>query len=240
MLTDRAPFDYRYLSRRLLTDLVQHDEAARSGWTRSLDINLHMFGLHLRRQAPDLANLHDLAMRSSGLVLQNTGSIDEPGAYMHGQMDLYHGVFAPHMGWCGGEVACYRGESTSSDGDVFVALFGSTSNVVGRRGDDEHPCSIYPSDIAGLYALLDAVREADDPPIDPDFRWEDQRLTDGDRAERAVMFARDGATGAAGSLEFLARTFIKVDNYSFGGDVYHRVVVGAPLWIATPRRNLSR
>ena len=78
MLTDRAPFEYLYLSRRLLTDLFQHEQAARSKWRGSVDINLHFLGLHLQRQAPDFDNLRDLAMRSEALISDQTGSVSHP------------------------------------------------------------------------------------------------------------------------------------------------------------------
>lgn len=236
MLTDRAPFEYRYLSRRLLTDLVQHDEAARSRWSGSFDLPLRMLSLHLHRKAPEFTNLHDLAMRSPDLVSDNTGTLSEPGLYVRGQAELHHGVFSPHMGWLGGHIACYRGEAATPDGSVFIALFGSASNIVGwRRRDEDDVGSYYPSDVTGLYALLDAAREPDDPEIDFDFRWDDHAMSDEDRARRAVMFAREGATSPAQALEFLARVFLVVDDDSFASEEYRRVIVGAPLWVATPR-----
>lgn len=234
MLTDRAPFEYRYLSRRLLTDLVQHEEAARSRWSGSFDISLRVFGLHLQRKTPDFTNLHDLAMRSSELVSDNAGTLTDPGPYVQGHLDLHHGVFSPLMGWLGGRIACYHGEMTTSDGGVLLALFGSASNVVGRRGGDDELGSYCPSDVAGLYAILDAAREADDPEIDLDYRWDDHAMSAKERARMAVMFAQEGATGPSASLEFLAKVFLVVDAYRSGDETYRRVVVGAPLWIATP------
>jgi hypothetical protein len=235
MLTDRAPFEYVYLSSRLLTDLVQHDEATRSRRAWTFDVNLRFLGLHRQRRVPDLANLRDLAARSLEIVEDNTGNIDVPGYFVHDQMELRQGVFSPHMGWPDGHIACYYGVS-STDGATFVALFGSATNVVGRRrANADNQGSFYPSDAAGLYALLDVIRERDDPEIDLDYRLDDHAMSDESRAERAVMFAKRGASGAARPLEFLARVYLDVQNYSFGEDVYRRVVVGAPLWIATPR-----
>jgi hypothetical protein len=235
MLTDSAPFDYVYLSPRLLTDLVHQDEAARGRWSRSFDIDLRLFGLHLQRRAPDFTNPRDLAARSTGLVSDYTGSIEVPGIYVHGRVNLRHGVFSPHMGWSGGQVACYCGVSATSEGSVFVALFGSASNVVGRRRADHDRDSFYPSDAAGLYALLDAVRELDDPEIDLDYRIDDHAMSAQTRAERAVMFARGGASVELGELEFLARVYLDVEDYAYADDAYRRVIMGAPLWVATPR-----
>ena len=36
-------------------------------------------------------------------------------------------------------------------------------NVIGWRSTDELESEFYPSDAAGLYSLLDAARERDDP-----------------------------------------------------------------------------
>jgi hypothetical protein len=155
VLTDRAPFEYRYLSKRLLIGLMQHEEAALPRRKLSLDLNLRGIGLRGQRKPPNFKNFRDLAMRSTELVRDNTGTLDVPSYYIHDQLDLCHGVFSPQMGWHG-HVACYQGEAIDSDGArVFLALFGSASNVEGRRQRDEDTSEYYPSDMTGLYAFLD-------------------------------------------------------------------------------------
>jgi len=82
MLTDRAPFDYRYLSRRLLIDLVQHDESSRNNrrtWRSAFGFSLLGFNVQIQRQQPNLDNLHELAERSLMLVRDNCGAVGRPG-----------------------------------------------------------------------------------------------------------------------------------------------------------------
>jgi hypothetical protein len=234
VLTDLAPFDYLYLSRRLLTDLFQHEEAARSKWRGTFDLNVPFLGLHLQRRGPDPNNLRDLAMRSEAIVADQTGDVSHPGYFIVGEFDAHHGVFEPHMGWRGGEVACYRVETTTAtDERVMVALFGSASNVIGRRRADEQS-EFYPSDATGLYSLLDAARERDDPEVDLDYRWDDATMSNEARADTAIMFSREGATRRLGTVRFLARVFQVIDSSEFRDESVDRVIIGAPLWVATP------
>ncbi len=116
---------------------------------------------------------------------------------------------------------------------MFLALFGSASNVIGRRDRELGGTGYYPSDIDGLYALLDAAREPDDPEIDFDYRWEDARLSPEALAEDAVKYARGGARRDVGPHRFLARVFRRVEDYQ-GPGFCGQVLIGAPLWIATP------
>jgi hypothetical protein len=123
MQTDRSPVSYLYLSRRLLTGVVQQDEAslARSNWSVNVS-PVPAVGVSRERKPPDYDNLYDLAARSTEATSDHTGSIDSPwGIYLHGEMDMHFGVFPPHQGW-DGNVACYRGESETADGQpVYVA-----------------------------------------------------------------------------------------------------------------------
>jgi hypothetical protein len=235
MLTDRAPFDYRYLSGRLLVDLFQHDEAARPPWKITGGVNLWLTNLQATRADRDHANLHALAMRSEQLVSDQTGSVEYTGAglYVRDRLDLRHHIFEPHMGWRGGSVASYSGEVITADGDhVFVALFGSASNVVGYR--DPGGTGFYPSDMAGLYTMLDLAREPSDPEIDFEYRWEDGHLSEDALAHNAIKFSLGGQPRRIGEHEFLARIFIDVEHHRYGDEFEGRVVMGAPLWVATP------
>lgn len=238
MMTDRSPVHYGYLSRRLLTSVVQQDEAARprSKWSQTFN-PLAMVGLSRERKTPDYANLYDLAMRSTDAVKDLSGSIDSPWAYyIRGQLNVRHGVFSPHMGW-DGHVACYRGRTTTTEGGpVYVALFGSASNIVGRRHDAGDSSDYYPSDITGLYLFLDSIREHGDPEVDVIRRTDDYSLSSEARIETALKHAEGGARTDLGPMDFLAVVFICEDEHKsrevgFEG----RVIIGAPLWIATPQ-----
>lgn len=107
VLTDRAPFEYRYLSSRLLSELFQHDDAARSpgGISRAASAP----GLRIAGDAGrnSTANMQALAARAQQLVSDHTGNLSDTGLglYIRDQLALRQGVFAPHMGWAGGQVA---------------------------------------------------------------------------------------------------------------------------------------
>jgi hypothetical protein len=236
MLSDRAPFEYLYMSRRLLTDLVQHDEAARPRVKRELSFNFKWISYQGQRRPPDLGNPHDLASRSLDLVSDHAGGLDDQWSpYVHAEIQLSSGVFTPLIGWNGGTVACFRGEVTTTDGlSVFVALFGSASNLVGYRSGDDAISGFTPSDMTGLYALLDAVREPDDPEISLQCRLDDQALAREHVAQVAIEFARSGARQGSQTLTFLARRLLPVDGYRGREDKFDRVLIGAPLWVATP------
>jgi hypothetical protein len=241
VLTDRSPFEYRYLSSRLLAELFQHDDAARNRWRVSGGLSAWIANLQVTRTDLDHANMHALAARAEQLVSDHTGDLASTGKglYVKDELELRHGVFEPHMGWTGGKVACYAGESITSDGErVFVALFGSASNVVGYRNDAGGQ-GYFPSDITGLYSMLDLAREPSDPEIDFEYRWDDGRLSDDVRAHTAIKFAHGGAKRPIGSHGFLARVFVEIDNYRYDDEFAGRVIVGTPLWVATPRPTLD-
>lgn len=242
MLTDRAPFEYRYLSGRLLAELFQHDDAARRRWRVSGGFSAWIANLQVSRLDLDHTNMHALAAQSEQLVSDHTGNLANTGVglYVRDRLTLRYGVFEPHMGWRGGRVACYAGEGLTADSErVFLALFGSSSNVVGYR-DDEPRHGEIPSDITGLYTMLDLAREPNDPEIDFEYRWDDGRLSDEVRAHTAIKFAHMGARTAIGVHDFLARVFVEVENYRYDDNFTGRVIVGTPLWIATPKPSAER
>jgi hypothetical protein len=239
VLTDRAPFEFVYLSRRLLMGLIQQDEAARPRSRRTFGVNPPWLGFSTQRRAPDYSNLRDLAMRSVDAVSDHTGGLDNTWSpYVHGIADFRWGVFSPHMGWTGGEVACFHGSAIAPDGiPVRLAFFGSASNLVGRVPGSEVDHGFYPSDMLGLYALLDSVREPNDPEIDLTHRVDDLSLGRDRLIEQALEFADGGAHFGPRTLEFLVLRQLSADGDDLDPPVSNatRVLVGAPLWVATPK-----
>ena len=223
------------MSRRLLGDLFQHDEATRRRWKIQGEINVALGSLQASRADLDRDNVHALAARAEQLVSDHTSNLANTAAaatYVKDQLDLRFGIFEPHLGWDGGKVACYSGEITNIDNErVFVALFGSASNVVGYRAKDG--AGYYPSDMAGLYTMLDLVREPDDPEMEYEYRWEDGHYDAQYRADAAVRLAGVDACTRIGVHDFLARIFISTPRD--GSSSIERIIVGTPLWVATPR-----
>jgi hypothetical protein len=232
--TDRAPIDYLYLSGRLLRDLNEQDEAFRRPRRRK-SFALSLFGATANIEAPAPAQdgLRAIARRSAGLVSDQTGTIEQPSYYVRDELEISHGVFAPHMGWPGGAVAAYRGTVATEHGLTTIALFGSASNVVGHRASNDGE-GYYPSDIMGLYTLLDAVREPHDPEINVNFRTDDVAMAPAARAVTAVHLAEGGASKPLGRLDVLFRVLIDEDDVELRTGTTSRVLLGTPLWIATP------
>ena len=183
----------------------------------------------------DPDNLHALARRSSQLVADNTGDLERPGQWFQARMPLRFGDFDTHQGWSGGAVAIFSGTSISTENgqETRLVLIGSASNLVGYRST-EKVSGFYPSAIWGLYTLLDAIREQQDPEIMLDYRIDDCEISSTARAVAAVDLAGGGANRDLGTVDFLARTMLEVDEAPLSGGATTRVLIGAPLWVATP------
>lgn len=235
MGTDRNPIDYHYLSRRLLTELRDYEEAVRAPRSWRFRLGLPSAGVETGSSERDPDNLHALARRSSQLVSDNTGDLERPGRWFQAQLPLRYGVFDTHLGWSGGEVAIFSGTATSAEDEqeTRLVLIGSASNLVGYRPKQEGS-GFHPSAISGLYALLDAIREQNDPEVMLDYRIDDLELPPTARAAAAVQLAAGGARTALGTMTFLARTMLELDQVPLAGRAHARVLIGAPLWVATP------
>jgi len=229
--SDRNPVEYVYLSRRLLTEVRQSDEAVRPPRRRRFRLGPSWASREIESADRDPDNLQALARRSSELVADNTGDLERPGRYFRAQLPLRLGVFETLLGWRGGAVATFLGETTSAENgqQIRVVLIGSASNAVGHRPDPTGS-GFYPSAICGLYALLDAVREEGDPEVELDYRIDDLEMDTVARAETAVRLAGDAGRYDLGIVDFLAQGMIDVD---VAADV--RVLIGSPLWVATPQ-----
>jgi hypothetical protein len=232
--TDRGPIDYLYLSGRLLRDLNEQDEAFRR-LRRRKSFGFGLFGItaNIDSQVPAQNGLRAIARRSADLVSDQTGTIEQPGYYVRAELEISHGVFTPHMGWQGGAVAVYRTTVPNAPEPMEVALVGSASNVVGYRQSSGAE-GYYPSDMMGLYALLDAIREPQDPEIDVNFRTDDVAMAPAVRAVAAVHLATGAASEPLGRLDVLFRVLIDEDNVRLRTGQASHVLIGTPLWIATP------
>lgn len=128
------PPAYRYISARLLGDLVLSDQARRSRFRVTPGASVGGVGFQVSRNAVDVQNNFALARRADRLIKDHTYDVAavSAGDYLREALDLHYGVLKPLMGWPGGEVACYWAETSTPAGvRTFVALFGSAANVVG-------------------------------------------------------------------------------------------------------------
>jgi hypothetical protein len=237
--TDNWPVDFRYISKRLTREIVDQHEAARPGGIVSAAITLRGVSLGLRGRDPDYANRFDLARRASIAISDNTGTLENGGEYVRAELDVVPVYFKVHFGWRRGrnqEIAAFFAESTSgSGGRTFVGLFGSISNFTGRKPEEEQP-GWWPSDVTGLYHILDAALEQSDQRPSADYLDDDLASDHASSISMAMIIFRHMAKRfPAERLEFLAKSFVHSHDVTALGAIYETVVIGAPIWVATPK-----
>lgn len=194
MPTDNWPVDFRYVSKRLVTEIVQQHEAAQSKRRFTLALTLRLFSLSFSKLDPDYNNTFDLCRRAAEAVKGNAGTLQYPGLYIRDTLELSTGYMTVLLGWKDQSHVEIAAMSTVCRipelGSVFVALFGSASNYTGRRVK-KHAAREIPSDVDGLYGLLQATREANDPVIADAYLDRDDGHSDDSRIDLAIRLMRD-------------------------------------------------
>jgi hypothetical protein len=175
--TNNWPTNFRYISRRLAKEIVQQHEAARSRTSRSFTIGAKYIGLAFTRLDPDYLNLFD---RATDAVTDLTGTVAHPGEYVRAELDITPGLLTVLLGWeraANVDIAAMMTKhEDESAGRVLIALFGSASNYTSRRPRDDG-LSDTPSDVAGLYEILDRTSERRDPALHREWVEYEPRLT---------------------------------------------------------------
>lgn len=240
MGTDAWPSSFRYISKRLVREIVQQDEAVkRRGPRISTGLQVGPFSVGVGRRDPDFTNDFDLVRRATSAVSANTGNLGQPGPYVLCNLDLTMTHFPIFMGWRRGtsnEIAAFFADIRDSvAGRTFVALFGSVSNFLGYAPTESHK-GWSPSALEGLYPILDSVLEPGDPQVSAAFVKDDLAYTN----DRTILLrARILAEHIAPrfSAERLS-VLVRVHRHIHGADVaiagFESALVGAPIWIATP------
>jgi hypothetical protein len=232
---DRWPVDFRYISRRLVRQLVDQDEATRSRWRFSgIPTPWGPIGLHKNRLDRD--NDFALCREATEAVRELTGTIAQGwGPYIQSELDLTMGTLSVLSGWkktLRVEIAAMKAEVIDPEaGRVFVALFGSASNYIGRKPLGDTLAEI-PSDIDGLYGILDRTREPGDPEINHDYLDRDLGHSPSSRAEAAEELLNGSRFSGFRTDHFdvLIRSFCVDETI----DPYDRVILGTPISVATP------
>lgn len=234
MVVDRWPVDFRYISSRLVYQIVQQDQARRPAWRLRTVSLLHGI-LGFQRDAPDRDNEFALCRQATEAVRDWTGTISEyRSRYIREQFDLTMGFMTVLMGWetvSNVEIAVMKAEVNDPDaGKVLVALFGSASNYRGRKPVTDGLAEI-PSDVDGLYGILERTRESVDPQIGYDELDRDIGHSPDSRADTAVRLLGERFKGfKQRRLDVLMQTFCFVEDI----EPYDLVILGAPIWVATP------
>lgn len=241
MGTDNWPVDFRYVSKRLVNEIVQQSEATRRRWRLTLSLNLKVVSIGLAKGDIDYRNKYLLCRTATDVVRDLTGTLTYPGEYVRAEFGIRMGYLTVYRGWQQRThvriAAMLSVVSVGDVGSVLVALFGSESNYTWMRPADNDRSEI-PSDVDGLYGLLNAARELSDPQIEEHFLEGDPGHNDYSRADLVVRLLHDRYEGfGVRRLDVLAKVFHCVDDYSYGGSHYDRVLIGSPVWAATPVPN---
>jgi hypothetical protein len=263
--TDNWQVQFRYISRRLVIEKVQQHEANAGELGLKISADVGPLTLDTEQAAPDYSNPFELAKRATAAVQGLTGSIDGPKTYLRTTLTFLPKTCHIGLGWDdeqrqGWPIAgFFADEDVPGIGRVFVALFGSVQNSHGWR---EHgaPVGHYtPSDAAGLYVILDAVLEDEDPGISMDPVSQYHERVQSSPTERLaaarLMRVASGRAFLEEPLETLAQVFVCEPSVNIrrphadpvltpqeylsrdpvmGGDPYDLAIIGAPLWVATP------
>jgi hypothetical protein len=197
--------------------------------------------VHLQPERIDRRNEFALCREATEAVRDNTSTITQGwGDYIRAELDLTMGLMTVLMGWADTthvEIAAMQAEVNDPEaGRVLVALFGSASNYRGRKPTSDGLAEI-PSDVDGLYGILDRTREAGDPPIRNDYLDRDIGHSPSSRADTAVRLLGKRFTGfREGRFDLLMQSFC-IDHST---EPFDLVVLGAPVWVATPSRGPMR
>jgi len=227
--------DFRYISSRLVRQIVQQDEATRSRWRFPVAIPTPWGPLGFQKDRIDRHNEYALCREATEAVRDNTSTITQSwGDYIRAELDLTMGFMTVLMGWADTshvEIAAMKAEVNHPEaGKVLVALFGSASNYRGRKPISDGLAEI-PSDVDGLYGILERTREPKDPKIRYDYLDHDIGHSPNSRADTAIRLLGERFTGfREGRFDLLIQSFC-IDEDT---DAYDLVILGAPVWVATP------
>jgi hypothetical protein len=233
MGTDRSPVDYRYISRRLVSQIVQQDQATRSRWKLTATISTPVVSLGIHKDPIDFSNELALCGEATEAIRDNTGTIAQPGDYIKAELDLTMGFVTVFMGWVDithVPIAAMKAQVDDPEsGKVLVALFGSASNYTAMKPTEDGSGG-YPSDVDGLYSILDRTQEPGDPEILSERLDRDVGHDRSSRVDTAIRVLEGFKGLGEGRFEVLMRYFCGEEV----GKPYGRVILGAPVWVRTP------
>lgn len=237
MGTDRWADDFRYISNRLVRQIVQQNEAPRSRWRLALALR----GVGLQRDRIDQSNEFALCREATKAVRDSTSTITQGwGEYIQAELDLTMGLVTVLRGWedtTHVEIAAMKAEENDHEaGRVLVALFGSASNYRGMKPTDDGLAEI-PSDVDGLYGILNRTRERGDPEILNQELDRDVGHSPSSRADTAVRLLGNRFTGfREDRVKLLMQRFCTDETT----EPYDLVILGAPVWVAVPPQSPMR
>jgi hypothetical protein len=237
MGTDNWLVDFKYISTRLVTDIVQQHEAATPRHDRSTSLGIRGSSVSFQKRHPDYDNRFDLALRATEAVANLTGSLEADGPYVRATLNMHRYITIVHQGWkdsANVEIAILASDEKKRRRRTFVALVGSVGNYIGHA-PSEPLSGWHPSDADGLYEILASSLEPTDELVDPKWLAEDARNDPLSRLDTALAITENIETDLGSEpLEFLARADYQLHNLSYRGERFAHVLLGAAVWACTP------
>jgi hypothetical protein len=197
-----------YISRRLTREIVE--ERTASALSVRLDpekladllscaVGIGPLPLSIASAGDTVYALADAATR---LLAGETRAMEEPlgdavPTYITARLTLEHRV---QQAWGGivnrdginsedNRIAGFRADGQLGVGRVIVALFGSVTNLIGYVGETPTPAGWRnPSDANGLFEILDAAFEREDPHVEPHYLKRELRFEPLSRMLDALNF----------------------------------------------------
>lgn len=233
--------EFVYWSRRLVRDIVHQHESTRTRRRIAFSLALPLaLSVNVSREALDHGNDFALVHAATDYVKEVTGPVADLWQwqdYITGDFDLELGVVEVHGGWeasINEDIAVMRSVVPApGGGNTLVALFGSVTNYRKLSGGEGRLAEI-PSDVDGLYGILDRTLEPSDPNISAFFLDREVGHSAESRAEAAEGLL-DGARFKAfrtDTFEVLIKVFARVEHNK---SKYESVVLGTPIWVAERR-----
>ena len=244
LLTDRWPQQLHYISRRLVREVVQQDEASRRRTPVNFGVAIGPLSAGFGAKEVDYDNSYDLARRATAALAANTGSLSNLGPYIRATADVRSCWMYVFGGWASSydqAIATFFVRARTRRGRrVFIALVGSISNYIGHV-EEPRTAGWHPSDAMGLYSILQTVLENTDDGVAPEWLSDDSRYVTAQRFDTAGTLEREFRQRfTPRRQEFLAVVHDAVENVKIGGRRYHLGLLGAPLWVASPTGTATR
>jgi hypothetical protein len=250
------PYEFTYISRRLVREIVEN-HAARSagkpvftgGQVTAKTPGPVSAEFSTSWEPSELSSGQDYAFAATKIVEQRTGTLFERNEYLRIVQDFYIGTVHVVAGWKTGghDVSAIFSMQVVDGKRVFIALFGSESNLsLHARENSESERS--PSYSEGLYRIFESVAEKSDPSLSDYWLEVDDRVTTHERAEEFcaqmavnVLYPLESPLPSR-PLDVLARPHFVLEDVEL--EIWRRagrkktlfdlVIVGAAIWAGRP------
>jgi hypothetical protein len=245
------PIDLKWVSKRRTRELVDLYEARRRRLKlTSLKVQPPWSPVGLEVGPSGDGSLAKLAVEATDLLRPETGTLQQPNRFIRMTLDYVHlATFEVPFAWPDGSQqrvsTLFSSQWVDGVGRVFVALFGSPHNILGDMEPKRYATGRVPSNVNGLYRIIDSMREPEEIQLSPETLTHpsyENDVSDEDRVRQAalVVYGLHDPLPAQ-RLDLLAECLsvarnveVHVPRKGVPRRVYELGIVGAALWAGTP------